>query len=109
MATPENFGDLTVELSEELIQQAEELGDEEHLKLQDEADKGLIMGQKRVDQVLEKRQKEEEEAERPRELLKEYENLISDFEAKVAKCKEEWVPNSITLDDAHILEEQLKQ
>jgi len=109
VATPENFSDLTVELSEELFKQAEELGDEEHLKLQDEADKGLIMGQKRVDQVLEKRQKEEEEAERPRELLKEYENLISDFEAKVAKCTEEWDPNSITLDDAHILEEQLKQ
>jgi hypothetical protein len=92
-----------------LIKQAEELGDEEHLKLQDEADKGLIMGQKRVDQVLEKRQKEEEEAERPRQLLKEYENLISEFEAKVAKCKEEWSSNSITPDDAPIIEEQLKQ
>jgi len=87
VATPETFDDLEIELLNTIEQELENLGSI-YEKVQEEAEKGLTQGRKRVEQVLQQREKEEAKDARPRELLKELRELMEPLELQVGKLKE---------------------
>jgi len=86
LANPENFDELEAELLQQLESKLGDLG-EQFEKVQEEADKGLALGRKHVEQVLQKREKEEAVAERPKQLLQEHAARIAMFEEKIVELK----------------------
>mmetsp|Transcript_92107 Transcript_92107/g.214079 ORF Transcript_92107/g.214079 Transcript_92107/m.214079 type:complete len:658 (-) Transcript_92107:85-2058(-) len=86
LATPENFDELEGELLETMERHIPDLGDKFDA-LQDAADKGLALARKRVETLLAKREKEAAALERPRELLRELDQLINSFEEKALELK----------------------
>jgi hypothetical protein len=87
VATPEAFEKLDDELTAALDENAETLGTQ-LAKIQEEITKGKEVATKRIENLKAQRKKEEEKAKRPRELLKELNDLGDALQAKTAALKE---------------------
>jgi hypothetical protein len=84
VATPETFETLEKELASALEEHGDSLGDQ-LAKLQEEGNKGLEVAKKRIEQVKNQRKKDEEKAQKPKELLKELSGTYEALEAKTAE------------------------
>mmetsp|Transcript_29853 Transcript_29853/g.48160 ORF Transcript_29853/g.48160 Transcript_29853/m.48160 type:complete len:784 (-) Transcript_29853:104-2455(-) len=88
VATPEKFETLEKELAAALEEHGDSLGDQ-LAKVQEEGEKGLEVARKRIEQVKNQRKKEEEKAQRPKELLKELSGTWEALETKTAELVEQ--------------------
>jgi len=88
VATPENFETLEKELGAALGEHGDSLGDQ-LAKLQEEGDKGLEVARKRIEQIKNQRKKDEEKAQKPKELLKELDGTYEALEAKTVELNNE--------------------
>lgn len=110
LATPENVDLLEQELADVMLEQMEAMGNH-YETLQKETDKAMTLGRKHVDQILDRRAKEQELAERPRELMDELQAIVSEFEQKSETMKMTTTNGSteLAVEEASTLDKTVKE